>query len=68
LSADIVAGFGTTPKEVVTTVKSVIQTGAVGVNIEDFEHSTKQLFPVEVQVKKLRTVKKLAETMKFPLF
>jgi 2-methylisocitrate lyase-like PEP mutase family enzyme len=66
LSADIVAGFGTTPKEVVTTVKSVIQTGAVGVNIEDFEHSTKQLFPVEVQVKKLRTVKKLAETMKVP--
>jgi len=66
LSADIVAGFGSTPKQVETTVKSVVKAGAIGVNIEDFEHSTKKLFPVDTQVKKLRAVKKLASSMKIP--
>jgi 2-methylisocitrate lyase-like PEP mutase family enzyme len=66
LSADIVAGFGSTPKQVETTVKAVIKAGAIGVNIEDFEHSTKKLFPVDAQVKKLRAVKKLGSSMKVP--
>ncbi len=66
LSADIVAGFGSTPKQVETTVKSVIKAGAIGVNIEDFEHTSKKLFPVDTQVKKLRAVKKLASSMKIP--
>ena len=66
LSADIVAGFGSTPKQVETTVKSVIRAGAIGVNIEDFEHSTKKLFNVSSQVKKLRAVKNLAKSLRVP--
>src|SRR2546427_9792787 len=36
LSADIVAGFGTTPKEGLATVREVLKAGAIGINIEDF--------------------------------
>ncbi len=46
LSVDVVAGFGETPDEVVATVRDVIKAGAVGVNIEDFIHAEKRLFPV----------------------
>ncbi len=65
LSADVVGGFGETPKQVTSTVKSVIEAGAIGINIEDF-HATK-LEPVEKQVEKLKAIKKLGESMGMPL-
>ena len=67
LSADVVAGFGETPKEVATTVRSVVEAGAVGINIEDFVHATKVLYPVEKQVEKLKAIKVLGESMRIPL-
>ena len=51
LSVDIVAGFGKTTKEVLTTVKAVLKAGGIGVNIEDFAHTTKKLYPIDRQVK-----------------
>jgi 2-methylisocitrate lyase-like PEP mutase family enzyme len=35
VSADIETGYGTTPEDVATTVRAVLDAGAVGVNIED---------------------------------
>src|SRR2546430_12369278 len=67
LSADVVAGFGETPKEVATTVRSVIEAGAIGINIEDFVHETKELYAVEKQVEKLKAIKALGESMRIPL-
>lgn len=67
LSADIVAGFGKTPKEVLVTVRAVLKTGAVGINIEDFEHATKKLFPVERQVENVKDIRKLGERIGIPL-
>ncbi len=67
LSADVVGGFGDTPRDVVATVRRIIQAGAIGINIEDFVHATKKLHPVEKQVKKLRAIKKLGESMRVPL-
>ena len=67
LSADIVAGFGATPKEVLATVREVLKAGAIGINIEDFAHATKKLFPIETQVAKLKAIKKLGETSGVPL-
>src|SRR5207247_10879431 len=66
LSADIVAGFGTTPKEVFATVREVLKAGAIGINIEDFAHATKKLFPIETQAEKLKAIKKLGETSGIP--
>src|SRR5213596_2679181 len=67
LSADVVAGFGETPKQVATTVRSVIEAGAIGINIEDFVHETKKLYAVEKQVEKLKAIKALGESMRIPL-
>ena len=67
LSADVVAGFGATPKEVAATVRSVIEAGAIGINIEDFVHATKVLYAVEKQVEKLKAIKALGESMRIPL-
>jgi len=67
VSADIVAGFGKTTKEVVATVRAILKTGAVGINIEDFAHATKKLYPVERQIENVKAIKKLAETSRVPL-
>src|SRR5437867_7281820 len=62
LSADIVTGFGATPKEVLATVREVLKASVIGINIDDFAHATKKLFPIETQVAKLKAIKKLGET------
>jgi len=67
VSADIVAGFGKTTKEVVATVRAILRTGAVGINIEDFAHATKKLYPVERQIENVKAIRKLAETSRVPL-
>ncbi len=67
VSADIVAGFGKTTKEVVATVRAILKTGAVGINIEDFAHATKKLYPVERQIENVKAIRELAETSRVPL-
>ena len=67
LSVDIVGGFGADSTEVRTTVKRVIQAGAVGINIEDVEHESKQLHSVEEQVRKLEAIRTLGESEGVPL-
>jgi len=66
LSADIVRGFGPTPKEVVGTVKSVLDAGAVGINIEDAVHETKQLVAVKAQVETLKALRDLRDSHDVP--
>ncbi len=67
LSADVVAGFGTTTEEVLVTIKAILRTGAVGINIEDFAHATKKLYPIERQVENVKAIRKLGETAGIPL-
>ena len=67
LSADVVAGFGGTTKEVLVTVKAILNAGAVGINIEDFTHATKKLYPIERHIENVKAIRKLAETTGVPL-
>jgi len=67
LSADVVAGFGSTTKDVLMTVKAILKTGAVGINIEDFAHATKKLYPIRRQVENVKAIRKLGETQGIPL-
>ncbi len=67
LSADAVAGFGRTSAEVASTARGLIRAGAVGLNIEDFEHSTKRLFTARSHVEKIKAIKKTGEAMRVPL-
>ncbi len=68
LTADAVAGFGATPQAVRETVKALIRAGAVGLNIEDFEPSTKKLHPLKLQLEKLKAVRSAGDAMGVPLF
>ncbi len=67
LSADIVAGFGKNTKEVLVTVKAILKTGAVGINIEDFAHATKKLYPIERQIENVKAIRKLGNTVGVPI-
>lgn len=66
LSADIVGGFGRTPKEVVGTVRRVVEAGAIGINIEDSVHETKQLVAIAAQVETLRAIRALRDSHDVP--
>ena len=67
LSVDIVAGFGRTTKEVLITVKAILKAGGVGINIEDFAHATKKLYPIERQIENVKAIRKLGDTLDIPL-
>jgi 2-methylisocitrate lyase-like PEP mutase family enzyme len=67
LSVDAVGGFGYTPAEVAASIKHIIESGAVGVNIEDFEHTTQKLYPLDKQLEKLTAVKKIGDLLGVPL-
>src|SRR2546425_5242057 len=56
LSVDIVAGFGKASKQEVAAVKAILKAGGVGINIEDFAHSTKKRCPAEKQVENVKEV------------
>ena len=66
LSVDVVGGFGDTPEGVARSVRAVIRAGAVGINIEDFVHSTRKLLPVGKQEARLRALIRLRGSLKVP--
>jgi 2-methylisocitrate lyase-like PEP mutase family enzyme len=67
LSADLVAGFGRSPRDVARTVELTVKAGAVGVNIEDFHPSQERLFRLEAQVRRLQAVRQAATSIGVPL-
>ena len=66
LSADVVGGFGDSPEGVAKSVEAVVRAGAIGVNIEDFAHGSKELLPLEKQLERLRALIRLREQMSVP--
>ncbi len=67
LSADVVAGYGATPKEVAGTVRLVLRAGAIGINLEDGSHASRNLTAVPTQVEKIRAVRGVAKRSGVPL-
>ena len=67
LSADVVAGFGRTPREVVATVRAIIRAGAVGINLEDTDPRSHTLFPTKAQSSKIQAICRLGESMRIPI-
>ena len=56
VTADLEAGYGDPAK----TAAAAIEAGAVGLNIEDFDHASAALFPIAQQVEKIRTMRGVA--------
>src|SRR5262249_16694367 len=63
VTADIEAGFGSTPREVAETACMVIDAGAVGINLEDSIHrgSEHQLYDLPIAVERIRAARAAAE-------
>lgn len=67
LSADIVAGYGSSPEAVAGTVDRVLDAGAVGINLEDLHPSRDRLFRVDAQLRRLEAVRRAAAKRDVPL-
>jgi 2-methylisocitrate lyase-like PEP mutase family enzyme len=68
VTADIEAGFGSTPEEVADTVRQILEAGAVGINLEDgVKGGESRLLPVAQQVERIRAVRAAAEQLGVPL-
>jgi 2-methylisocitrate lyase-like PEP mutase family enzyme len=68
VSADLVAGFGRSPEAVGSTVRHVIEAGAVGINLEDLDPTREGLVPLGLQLRKLAAARKTADAAGVPLF
>ncbi len=66
VTADIEAGYGNSIAEVCQTVRAVIETGVVGINIEDSQHQEKKLVDIAYQVELLQTLRELANSLGVP--
>lgn len=68
VTADIEAGYGSSIAEVVQTVKAVIGTGVVGINIEDTSQADKQtLVESAYQIELIQALRELANSLDVPL-
>ena len=67
LSVDMERGYGASASEVKASVKSIIEAGAVGVNIEDgYDETPPYVENLDVQIAKIKALVSLREEMKIP--
>jgi 2-methylisocitrate lyase-like PEP mutase family enzyme len=67
VTADLEAGYGTTPKEMAETVKAAIEAGAIGMNLEDVigDDESSQV-ALSLQVEKIRAISGTAASLGVP--
>jgi 2-methylisocitrate lyase-like PEP mutase family enzyme len=68
VTADVEAGYGGRTSDVVETIESVLEAGAIGVNLEDATHNRhKALFDLNVQVDRIHAARSTAKKAGLPL-
>ena len=68
LTADIESGYAENDTQLQQNIKLIIETGIVGINIEDTNKRTKEFFTIEAQCHRIRLIKKAAGEMGIPIF
>lgn len=68
VSADIESGFADNDTHLAENIRQLIETGIVGINIEDTDKKTKALLPAEVQCKRIKLIKAVSEEAGVALF
>jgi 2-methylisocitrate lyase-like PEP mutase family enzyme len=66
VTADVEAGYGSSPADAVETAAGVLAAGAVGLNLEDARAG--RLLPLELQVERVAAVRRIADAAGVPLF
>jgi len=68
VTADVEAGYGERPEDAAKTANSVIEAGAVGLNLEDAAHSSaQQLADLPLQLEKIAAIRETARHLGVPL-
>ena len=68
VTADVESGYGTRPEDAARTAREVIQSGAVGMNLEDATHNDdKPLVELSLQLEKIKAVRETAQNTGIPL-
>jgi 2-methylisocitrate lyase-like PEP mutase family enzyme len=67
VSADMEAGFGVTPEEIAETARLTLESGAVGINLEDSVIGKPLLTDVSLQVEIIKAVRQAAQDFGVPL-
>ena len=68
VTADLEAGYGTTPKAMAETVTAAIEAGAIGMNLEDLSGNDKQpLVDLPLQIEKIQAIRETAAALGVPL-
>ena len=66
VTADLEAGYGTTPKDMADTTKAAIEAGAIGMNLEDSGDDESSLVDLSRQVEKVRAIHETAKSLGVP--
>ncbi|HJZ64199.1 MAG TPA: isocitrate lyase/phosphoenolpyruvate mutase family protein [Candidatus Acidoferrum sp.] len=67
VTADLEAGYGTTPEAIADTVKAAIEAGAIGMNLEDLSGDERNLLvDLPGQVERIRAVREAATALGVP--
>ena len=63
VTADLEAGYGTTPKDMADTTKEAIKAGAIGMNLEDSADDENSLVDLPLQVEKIHAIHETAKSL-----
>jgi len=68
VTADVESGYGKTPEDAGRTARSVVDAGAVGMNLEDaVGDSSAALVDLPLQLEKIRAVREMTSRLRIPL-
>jgi len=67
VTADLESGYAITPRDLAENVRQALDAGVVGVNLEDTNHATGELYSLEEQVERLQAVRTMADDAGIPL-
>ncbi|MCF0050340.1 isocitrate lyase/phosphoenolpyruvate mutase family protein [Dyadobacter sp. LJ53] len=68
VTADIESGYAADLQGLKIDVRKILATGVAGINIEDSDPKTNQLLPVDLQVERIKLIRKVADKAGIRLF
>jgi 2-methylisocitrate lyase-like PEP mutase family enzyme len=68
VTADIESGYADNNAQLQENIKLLIDAGIVGINIEDTDKKTNNLYPIEIQCNRIRLVRKVSDAIGVQIF
>lgn len=68
LSVDFEGGYAEAPDEVAANVRGLIEAGAIGLNFEDQVVGAGELYPIDLQMRRINAIHKVGLDLDIPIF